>query len=98
MKHVNIFGLVLLIAASTSFAQEYRAIIGGVDSGFMKAKHEDGAVNIELDIKQNGRGPTISEQISLDDDGLPTAWIITGTTTFGSSVDEYFRREGGVAR
>ena len=73
-------------------------MIGGEDSGFMKVVHAEGALNIELDIKQNGRGPTISEQIVMDANGLPMTWSIQGTTTFGSSVAESFRREGDVAR
>lgn len=94
----RVIGIALLLLASGTVAEEYRAIIGGEDSGFMKAERRGGAVDVEMDIKQNGRGPTISEQIELDDEGLPTTWTVSGRTTFGSAVDEFFRREGGVAR
>ncbi len=97
MKRI-VSGVALLLIATVAVAEEYRAIVGGVDAGFMKAERGDRTVDIELDIKQNGRGPTVSEEIELDEDGLPTAWTVTGRTTFGSAVDEFFRREGDVAR
>jgi imidazolonepropionase-like amidohydrolase len=54
-------------------------------------------VTIDYDYKNNGRGPTMKEVVRLDGNGLPTAWDITGATTFGSKVDEHFVQQGARA-
>ncbi|HAV80375.1 MAG TPA: hypothetical protein DCX55_06605, partial [Erythrobacter sp.] len=46
--------------------------------------------NIEFDYKQNGRGPTITEKVEVDAEGIPTNWTITGRTTFGNPVNESY--------
>ena len=40
----------------------------------------------------NGRGPKLQAQWHAGPDGVPDRWKITGTTTFGSSANEVFRR------
>jgi len=44
---------------------------------------------IDFDVKNNGRGPTIAESITLDTTGLPSAWTVKGTSTFGSKIAEH---------
>ena len=91
---------VLLIAAAPTVAETltYRVIIGGVDTGHMTIERDGNDYAIEFDFKQNGRGPTYAESITVDVRGYPVSWTITGQTTFGSEVDEYMRVEDGVAR
>ncbi len=93
-------GLVLIFVASPLVAETitYRVLFAGDDVGHMIVDEHDNQLAIDFDFKQNGRGPTMAEEITLDDDGFPIDWSITGTTTFGSSVDEFFRVEDGVAR
>lgn len=55
-------------------------------------------LQIEFDVKDNGRGPTIAEQLQLDAEGLPLLWKIDGTQTFGGKVAERFERLQGQAR
>lgn len=52
---------------------------------------------IEFDVKDNGRGPTVAEALTLDASGLPMRWSITGTQTFGGKIDEKFDRTGAVS-
>jgi imidazolonepropionase-like amidohydrolase len=93
-------GLILLLAAAPLAAETftYRVLVAGDDVGHMIVDEHDKQLAIDFDFKQNGRGPTIAEEITLDDNGFPVDWTISGTTTFGSSVDEFFRIEDGVAR
>jgi imidazolonepropionase-like amidohydrolase len=93
-------GLILTFAAAPLAAETitYRVLFGGDDVGHMIVNEHGNQLAIDFDYKQNGRGPTIAEEITLDDAGFPVDWTITGTTTFGSSVDEFFRVEDGVAR
>lgn len=85
----------LPLAAETT---TYRMLIGGDDTGHLVVDRHLNQIAIDLDYKQNGRGPTIAEELTIDDRGYPIDWAISGKTTFGSSVDEYFRIEDGIAR
>ena len=85
----------LPLAAETT---TYRMLIGGDDTGHLIVDRHLDKIVIDFDFKQNGRGPTIAEELTVDERGYPTYWTISGKTTFGSSVDEYFRVEDGMAR
>jgi len=78
------------IAATESFV----VIIGEKTVGHLKTDTQGRQTTIDFDFKNNGRGPTIVETIAIDPSGLPTAWTITGTTTFGSKVNERFALTG----
>jgi hypothetical protein len=92
--------LILLLVAAPLAAETitYRVLFAGEDVGYMTVDEHGNQLAIDFDFKQNGRGPTMAEEITLDDNGFPVDWTITGTTTFGSSVDEFFRVEDGIAR
>lgn len=88
----------LLAAASAALAapadgtDSYTILIGGVTVGTLDARTGNGRVEIAFDYKNNGRGPTIAETVTLGPGGLPTGWSIKGSTTFGSLVDERFEQ------
>ncbi|MGP1284001.1 MAG: amidohydrolase family protein [Parasphingopyxis sp.] len=92
--------LASLILASPAAAEmrEYRVLSGGNDVGHLRVDAEGDRVAIDYDYKNNGRGPTIAETITLDAEGYPLRWEIGGATTFGNLVDETFIRENGRAR
>lgn len=90
--------LVLVAAPLSAETITYRVLFAGDDVGHMIVDEHDNQLAIDFDYKQNGRGPTMAEEITLDENGFPVDWTITGTTTFGSSVDEFFRITDGVAR
>jgi imidazolonepropionase-like amidohydrolase len=69
-------------------------VIGGNTVGHVKVAADGDRYTIDYDVKNNGRGPTIAETLTLDARGLPQAWTIRGSTTFGSKVDESFERRG----
>ncbi|NNM76109.1 amidohydrolase family protein [Sphingomonas sp. ID1715] len=77
--------------------QNYTVIVGTTRVGHLNADVQGDRVSIDYDYKNNGRGPTMKEAITLGADGLPVAWDITGATTFGSKVDEHFARQGSKA-
>ncbi len=96
---------ILLASAFTalSFAQasaeiaKFSVITGGKNVGHLTADTQGGTTKIDYDVKNNGRGPTMAETVTRDAAGLPTAWNIAGTTTFGSKVEEHFNRSGAKA-
>lgn len=78
--------------------ETYTVIVGGRNVGHLKADTSGATTTIDYDYKNNGRGPTIAETITLGSDGLPTGWTIKGATTFGGKVDERFALDGRTAR
>lgn len=76
----------------------YRVLVSGEDTGHLIVDTEGDYISIDFDYKQNGRGPTFSETLKLDQRGFPIDWKIVGTTTFGSPVEEYFQADDNVAR
>jgi imidazolonepropionase-like amidohydrolase len=89
----------LATAASPLCAKpiEFRMVTEGVDIGRYVVDREGRKVSVDYDIKQNGRGPTIRETVTLDADGAPVEWRITGKTTFGNAVNESFLRTAAGA-
>ena len=72
----------------------YSYIYGEKKVGHLTAETKGDLTTIDYDVKNNGRGPTIAESITLDAAGLPTEWNVKGTTTFGSKIAEHFSRKG----
>ncbi len=90
--------LVLILAAIPTGAlaadsARYSVIYGGTNIGHVYADSTANRTAIDYNVKNNGRGPTMAETITFGPDGLPTAWTISGTTTFGSKVNETFKRD-----
>lgn len=87
-----------LLAQSTSAAeQRFVVLTPEATIGHLHATIDGDTVAIDYDVKDNGRGPTITETLRLDAAGLPVEWRINGSTTFGSKVDERFARSDGAA-
>ena len=93
MKTPRILGLSLFAAASLlpsiayAGTENFSVIFGGRNLGHLTALTDGAKTVIDYDYKNNGRGPTMSEAIVTDANGLPVQWAIGGTTTFGSKVD-----------
>ena len=86
-----------LAAPASAELQRYSVIFGGKVVGHLNADVHGPRTTIDFDYKNNGRGPTMKEALTLDPAGLPTAWDISGATTFGSKVEEHFARSGTKA-
>ena len=78
-------------------SEKYAVILGGRPVGALTADTEGASTSIVYDYKNNGRGPTMAEKLSVDAAGLPVSWTVTGSTTFGSKVDERFQKTGDRA-
>ncbi len=77
---------------------DYRVLTQGNDIGHYTVDHNGKRISVDFDYKQNGRGPTIKEQVTLDASGAPIKWTISGRTTFGNAVQENFSRDGKGAQ
>ncbi len=100
MRHARLALLCLLAASTAALADTERFAVFRQDTniGRVVAETRGNAATVEFDVKDNGRGPTVAEALTLDaDSGLPDSWTITGSQTFGGRIDEGFKRAGGVS-
>jgi len=58
---------------------------------------DDGSYAVKFIYKNNGRGPELVERFRLAADGTFSEYHVTGTSTFGATVDEHFERKGDAA-
>jgi imidazolonepropionase-like amidohydrolase len=79
-------------------AESFSILIAGTPVGKLEAQHAAGTTQISYEYRNNGRGPTINETISVGENGLPMNWTVTGATTFGNKIDEQFALTGDEAR
>lgn len=100
MHRANFFAavsaLTIALSACATAAKaektEYRVYIQDRDTGHLIIDMDENEASVDFDFKQNGRGPTIKEKITLDSEGAPVAWEVSGKTTFGNAVNESFSR------
>ena len=94
---IAVAAVALGVNAQAAETQRFVALTPEAKIGHLHATIDGAQVSIDFDIKDNGRGPTMKETLRLDAAGLPAHWRVSGTTTFGSRVDERFDVEGGKA-
>ncbi|TCM15416.1 imidazolonepropionase-like amidohydrolase [Novosphingobium sp. PhB165] len=88
--------LALSAAALHAESERFAVIDNGENVGHVYAEIDGNHVTIDHDVKSNGRGPTMHEDIVLGAGGVPVNWTLTGTSTFGNAVDERFTAKGGA--
>ena len=88
--------LLLFALSTTAWAETESFVFYSDDTqiGRIVVEVNGNSAKVDFDVKDNGRGPTVAETLTLDADGLPSEWKITGTQTFGGKIDESFRRRG----
>jgi imidazolonepropionase-like amidohydrolase len=89
--------IVAMSSVAVADTARFTVVYGGKNIGHLVAETNDGETHIDYDYKNNGRGPSMTETIGLDANGLPSAWTITGVTTFSGKVAEHFSRKGSRA-
>ena len=85
-------------ALAQDATENFTVIIGGTKVGHLDVVRSGDTVKIDYDYKNNGRGPTMKEELKLDAKGMPVAWKITGNSTFGNAINESFSMQRGTAR
>ncbi len=95
MRNLLIIAMALsLPSLALADTYTYSFIFGEKKVGHLNAETKGDQTTVDYDVKNNGRGPTIAESITLDASGLPTTWNVKGTTTFGSKIAEHYSRKG----
>lgn len=85
-------------ALAQDSTENFTVIIGGANVGHLDVVRSGDTVKIDYDYKNNGRGPTMKEELKLDAKGMPVSWKITGNSTFGNAINESFTMQRGTAR
>ena len=102
MKAMLAAVLALSIAAQTSAAEttRYLAFVnGGKDkAGYQHVTRDGNKYKVVFYFKDNGRGPELKEEFTLDASSILTRYRVTGTSTYGSKVDETFALTGNRAQ
>lgn len=83
-------------SASTE-AGTFTVMVGGTPIGALEVEPAGSGYSVDFEYRNNGRGPTLAEQIVLDEAGLPVSWTVEGAETFGNRVDERFEIADGRA-
>src|SRR5690606_26513077 len=88
------------LGAGLAFAIAAAGAAGGAGGPrcVVVAEGDDGVTRTEFVFKDNGRGPELREEFSLNPDGTFRRYRVIGTSTFGAPVDEAFTLADGVAR
>lgn len=90
--------IALLLLSSTATADQttrYTILFSGENRGEqVTTVGSDGRVNVSFHYSQNGRGPTLKEELQFADDGTMLRYRVTGKSTFGAPVSESFARRG----
>jgi cytosine/adenosine deaminase-related metal-dependent hydrolase len=88
----------LLLLSSVAMADQttsYTVLFAGESHGEqVTTVGADGRIAVDFHYSQNGRGPTLKEQIQLAPDGTFQRYRVTGKSTFGAPIDESFMRRG----
>jgi hypothetical protein len=77
--------------------ESFSVIRRGTKVGYLKVARSGDTLITGYDYKNNGRGPTIKDTITLNKDGFPVKWDISGNTTFGNTIDEHYELKGAIA-
>lgn len=90
--------LSLPVLAAAAIEHRYTLLFSGHAGGEQVSRvGSDGEVRSTFSYRENGRGPDYEERFRLAPDGTLASFEITGTSTFGSKVEERFRRDGDRA-
>lgn len=97
-----IIGMALLgLSGLSAIAQEARDYViismSDVEVGYLQVRGTKSDINVVYSVSDNGRGPKTTENISLDKDGLPLKWQLSGEGYGGGEVQDRFWLEQGNA-
>ncbi|MEQ9507233.1 MAG: amidohydrolase family protein [Hyphomonas sp.] len=84
-------------AAPAATTETFSIRLNDTTLGQLVATTTSDTVKVDYEYRNNGRGPTLAETITLGADGLPTGWTIDGATTFGNEIHEIFALDGAAA-
>ena len=94
-----VLALSVAAAAGAADSTRYLAFVnGGKDkAGYQYVTRDGSKYQVEFYFKDNGRGPELKEEFTLDPKSIFTRYHVAGTSTYGSKVEESFALANGKA-
>src|ERR1700683_446419 len=90
--------LLACAAAQADTVTNYTIVFSGRASGSqITTARSNGAVDVKMSYRNNGRGPNIDEHLRYAADGTLTFVNVTGQSTFGAPISERFWLNGQQA-
>lgn len=80
----------LAVLPALTGSENFRVLVAGTDIGSLDVTHTAGSTSVEYEYRNNGRGPTVAEKLTLNEHGIPTSWTIDGAATFGNKISESY--------
>jgi hypothetical protein len=88
----------ILFCATSANAEEvlrYSVVFSGKTNGTQTTTvGDDGRIVVDYTYRNNGRGPDLRDETVLAADGTQVSYSAKGKSTFGSPIEETFRRAG----
>lgn len=107
MKKLTWFSALLLLSlahaqtapsSAAGAVTRYTVILVGNKAGFeTSARKSDGSLELYYEFNDRGRGPKVTEQVVLDNNGIPIRVENTGNDYLKAPVEEHFSLKDGTA-
>ena len=107
MKKLTWFSALLLLSlahaqtapsSAAGAVTRYTVILVGNKAGFeTSARKPDGSLELYYEFNDRGRGPKVTEQVVLDNNGIPIRVENTGNDYLKAPVEEHFSLKDGTA-
>lgn len=78
--------------------ERFSVMSNGERVGTLEVRGSGNDVDIDYAVSNNGRGPKVREKLSLDANGYPRDWKITGSSLMGGDVNESMTVTNGTLR
>ena len=65
--------------------ESFSILVAGTPVGKLEAQHTADTTQVDFEYRNNGRGPTITESVTIGENGLPSSWKVSGASTFGTA-------------
>ena len=94
-------GSMLSLSAAAQTEQRFSVLTQGQAAGeLVLTTDAQGGSRVRFSYRDNGRGPDMDEEFSVDAQGAPVSYRVSGKSTFGGQIAETFSRDpaSGVAR
>ena len=91
MLKFSVSWLLFACASTVAHAQtteRFSVVANNETVGHLLAVHSGNDVDIEYEVRNNGRGPAHKEHLTLGSAGIPLDWSISGTSEMGGNVAE----------
>ena len=86
------------VLANSSEVEYVILLENGVKAGHQTVTRHGNTIDVNFNFKENGRGPTLKERITLASDGTMKEYRVSGTSEMGGEVSERFSARNSLIK